>query len=184
MQNQRRNSRRRGIATATALTTMILVGCASPPTGPPFAAAPAPAPDRARLYVYRMDPRASVSPVRLQIDGQPVGTLADGEYAAIELTPGVHRLEAGVRSVTFVAWGWNDLRLHIAPGETAYLKVSVRLTERAQPAGRALDIAGRAGGAVSENVYLQPLGEAEALRDLADTTRFEPLPEALPGREP
>ena len=180
MQNQRKNSRRRSIATATALATMILVGCVPRPTGPPFAAAPDPAPDRARLYVYRMDPRASVSPVRLQVDGQPVGTLADGEHAAIELTPGVHRLQAGVRSVTFVAWGWNDLQLHVAPGETAYLKISVRLTERAQHAGRALDIAGRPGGAVSENVYLQPLGEAEALRDLADTTRFEPRP----GREP
>ena len=69
-------------------------------------------------------------------------------------------------------------------GTTCWRRADVRLTERAQPAGRALDIAGRPGGAISENVYLQPLGEAEALRDLADLTRFEPLPEALPGREP
>ena len=172
------------VATAIASVLAILVACASRPPGPPFSPAPDPATDRARIYVYRLDPRASVSPVRLEIDGTPIGTLRDGEYATLDLAPGFHRLEAGVRSVAFVAWGWNDLRLHVAAGETAYLKISVRLAERAQPAGRALEIAGRPGGAISENVYLQPLGEAEALRDLAGTTLFQPTPGPARAEEP
>jgi hypothetical protein len=163
---------------------LLLLACAPRPTGPPFVDPPSPAPDRARLTVYRLDPRASVSPVRVRIDGVPIGVLHHGEYETVEVAPGVHEIEAGVRSVAWVAWGWNDLDLRVEPGETAYLKVSVRLTERSQPGGRALDIAGRPSGAVSENVYLQPMGASEARRELADTTRI--LPPAAPDsvREP
>ena len=169
---------------SAGLLGAILVACSTRPMGPPFAEAPSPSPERARIYVYRLDPRASVSPVRLRVDGQPLGVLRHGEYERVDLPPGVHEIEAGVRSVAFVAWGWNDLGLHVGPGETAYLKISVRLTERSQPAGRALDIAGRTSGAVSENVYLQPMGASEALAELAGTTRLVPSPDSDSGGQP
>ncbi len=177
-----RRRRAGAVVLATAGLAAMLLGCAPRPTGPPFAEPPAPSPDRARITVYRLDPRASVSPVRLHVDGAPVGVLQHGEYDTLELAPGMHEIEAGVRSVAWVAWGWNDLGLHVGPGETAYLKISVRLTERSQPAGRALEIAGRPGGAVSENVYLQPMGTGEARRELAGTTRrvASPGPAAAP----
>lgn len=178
------NEGQRRTTGALALAAVLLLACAPRPTGPPFDEPPNPAPERARITVYRVDPRASVSPVRLRIDGNPIGVLHHGEYETIEFAPGMHEIEAGVRSVAWVAWGWNDLGLHVGPGEAAYLKISVRLTERSPSAGRSLEIAGRTGGAVSENVYLQPMGESEALRELAGTTRLVPTPEAGSGREP
>ena len=172
------------IGLAIALSGTILVACAPRPTGPAFAEAPDPREDRGRIYLYRLDPRPSISPVQVRLDGRPIGVLHHGEYETVELSPGMHEIEAGVRSVAFVAWGWNDLGLHVGPGETAWLKLSVQLTERAQPGGRALEIAGRTGGAISENVYLQPMGQAEALRELAGTTRLVPSPDSGSGREP
>lgn len=172
------------IFAVTAWTGLMLLACAPRPTGAPFVEPPSPSPDRARVTVYRLDPRASVSPVRLRIDGTPIGVLHHGEYETIELVPGVHPIEAGVRSVAWVAWGWNDLDLTVDPGETVYLKVSVRLMERSPPAGRALEIAGRPGGAVSENVYLQPMGASDARRELAGTTRILSAPDSDPPREP
>ena len=163
-------------AVAILLLGFVLAACAPRATGPPFSAAMSPAADRARLYLYRVDPRPSISPVRIRVNGRDLGILHDGEYATLELPPGARRIEAGVRSVAFVAWGWNDQHLRIAPGETAYVEISVRLTERTQPASRSLDIAGRPGGAVSENVYLRPTGEADALEALRQTTRRVPTP--------
>ena len=182
-------TKRRHLATRMAFSVaawagLLLLACAPRPTGPPFVAPPSPTPDRARLTVYRLDPRASVSPVRVRVDGVPIGVLRHGEYETVELAPGVHEIEAGVRSVAWVAWGWNDLDFPLDPGETAHLKVSVRLTERSQPGGRALDIAGRSSGAVSENVYLQPVGADEARRELAETTRIPPPAEPDSVREP
>lgn len=160
---------------AVAIVACILLGaCAPRATGPAFRNAVPPAEDRARLYLYRVDPRPSISPVRVRIDGRPVGVLHNGEYETVLLAPGSHRIEAGVRSVAFVAWGWNDQRLHIEPGETAYLRLAVRVDEREPPPARALEIAGRPSGAASENVFLQPRGEAAALQDLAGTTRVVP----------
>lgn len=181
---KRRHQAERMAFGMAAWVGLLLLACAPLPSGPPFVAPPSPAPDRARLTVYRLDPRASVSPVRILVGGVPIGVLRHGEYETVDLAPGVHEIEAGVRSIAWVAWGWNDLDLPLDPGETAYLKVSVRLTERSQPGGRALDIAGRTSGAVSENVYLQPMGAPEARRELAETTRIPPPAEPDPVREP
>lgn len=184
--HERKQRGRQRLRAGTIAIGLAAIGlaCAPRALGPAFARAPEPTPERARLYVYRLDPRASISPVRLRIDGRPIGVLHHGEYETVELPTGMHQIEAGVRSVAFVAWGWNDLGLHIGPGETAWLKISVRLTERAQPAPRDLEIAGRTGGAVSENVYLQPMGEAEAIRELAGTTRLVPPKATGRAREP
>lgn len=181
------NRRRRGSAglvLSAGVLAAILVACSTHPMGLPFTEALPPGPEHARIYVYRLDPLVSVSPIRLTVDGRPFGVLRHGEYERIDLPPGLHDIKAGIRSVAFVTWGWNDVRLHVGPGETAYLKISARLTERSQPAGRALDIAGRTSGAVSENVFLQPMGASEARADLAGTTRMVPSPHPPSGPAP
>jgi len=163
------------LPTALALLLcFVAAGCATPPSGPRFLRAEPPDAGRARLYLYRADVRSSRSQLRISIDGRELGILRDGEYDTLELSPGRHSVRVGLRSLGFVAWGWNEQQITIDPGKTAFLKLSVRLTERAQPAGRNLEIAGRTGGAVSENVYLQQQGESEALRALASTTRRIP----------
>jgi len=162
--------RRRSVALAT-LVLLAVTGCASPPAGPRFLRAEAPNASRARLYIYRGDVRSSLSQLRVSVDGRPIGLFRDGEYDTLELSPGRHTLRVGLRGFGFVAWGWNEQQVTIDPGKTVFVKLSVRLTERAQPGGRDLEIAGRTSGAVSENVYLQQQGETEALRALASTTR-------------
>lgn len=164
----------RPAALLVALAALGLLACASAPRGPGFARADAPPADLARLYVYRGDPRPSFARVRLELDDQALGDLRDGEYTTLLVAPGPHLLEAGLRSAAFVAWGWNDQRLRLAPGETRYVRVSVRVQGREHPPASGLEIGGRPTGTSSENVYLQIRSESDALRELAETTRGIP----------
>ncbi|MCP4904997.1 MAG: hypothetical protein GY910_08445 [bacterium] len=153
---------------------LIAAACAAPPTGPTFALATHPPEHRARIYLFRSDDRPSLSKVRVTMDGRDLGTFRNDEYEMLEVAAGSHHLRAGLRSFALVAWGWNDQRIRIEPGGTSYVRLSVRLTERAQPGGRNLEIAGRTSGAASENVYLQILPEDEALPRLRVATRLVP----------
>jgi hypothetical protein len=159
------------VATGLLLTLLLGSACATAPLGPPFSLAPAPAENRARVYLYRSDPHASLSTVRVTIDGREIGELRNDEYETLEVSAGSHHLRAGVRSIVLVAWGWNEQRVRLEPGETLFVELSVRLTEREQPATPGLEIAGRASGAASENVYLQIQPEKEALAALDTMTR-------------
>jgi hypothetical protein len=159
------------IVTALAFTTL---GCARAPAGPAFEAAIAPPPHRGRLYLYRADSRNSFSRVRVTVGGLQVGRFRDAEYETLELPAGLHKIRAGLRSLAGVAWGWNEQVIHLKPGESAFVEISVRLTERPQTGGRSLDIAGRTGGVASENVYLQRRSEKEALARIQLTTRLVP----------
>ena len=156
------------------MTTLVAGACAKPPAGPPFELAPPPAENRARIYLFRSDPRPSRSTVRVTIDGREFGTFRNAEYETLELAPGSHQLRAGMRSLAFVAWGSNEQRLRLRPGETIFVQLSVRLTERPQPGGRELEIPGRTSGAASENVFLQIRPEQAALEQLRATTRLVP----------
>jgi hypothetical protein len=159
------------IITALVVTTL---GCARAPIGPAFEAASAPAPHRGRLYLYRADSRNSFSQVSVRVGGLQVGRFRDAEYETLELPAGLHNIRAGLRSLAGVAWGWNEQEIHLKPGESVFVEISVRLTERPQTGGRSLDIAGRTGGVASENVYLQRRSEKDALDRVQLTTRLVP----------
>lgn len=147
-------------------------GCAQPPTpGPAFASAPEPAPGHARIYVFRVDHQHSLSRVEIGLDGQKRGHLGNDEYVTFELDPGPHRLDFRQRGLAFASWGWNHQHLVAQAGETIYLEISVRISAQPMPGnGRDLEIAGRAGGAASENVFVQHRTRADAIALLANTT--------------
>ena len=163
----------RGMALALCLV-VFLSGCAGAPLGPPFSMASPPPENRARIYLFRSDERPSPSTVHVTIDGREIGRFRNGEYETLELSAGSHHLRAGVHSVALIAWGWNEQRIRFDPGETVFVQLSVRLTERAQPAAAGLEIAGRGSGAASENVYLEIQPESEALSLLDAMTRLVP----------
>lgn len=172
-------SRRRrtssGLGLCLAVTTALAASaCATHSVGPPFELAAPPPQNRTRIYLFRSDSRPSLSTVRVTLDGREIGTFRNAEYETLELAAGSHHLRVGMRSVALVAWGWNEQRLRLEPGKTIFVQLSVRLTERAQPGGRELEIGGRSGGAVSENVYLQIQPEGEALAQIEATTRIVP----------
>ena len=157
-----------------ALVLLLLIsGCAKQPAGPAFELAAAPPSHRARLYLYRMDGRSSLSRIRVTVDGREVGTFQDGEYETLELSAGSHHLRAGLRSLGGISWGWNEQKIRFKPGETVFVEISVRLTQIAS-GGRDLEIAGRASGGASENVYLQRRPEKEATGRIEVTTRLVP----------
>ena len=125
--------------------------------------------------MYRADPRASLSRIRVDFDDRQLGALGNREYETIEVAPGPHHLRAGLRSAAFLAWGWNEQPIRLTPGETVFVRLAVRLSEHAAPhAGRAVDIAGRASGVASENVFIERVGEERALEELVGTTRRAP----------
>ena len=156
----------------------LAAGCAKSPHGPPFEPAPPPPDHRGRVYLYRADVRGSLASVRITIDGLEVGRFRNLEYETLELPAGTHHLRAGLRGFGLLAWGWNDHRFRLKPGETAYLEISVRLTARPAPDAPGLEIPGRQSGAASENVFILRVSAEEALSDLALTTRL-PRPETV-----
>ncbi len=169
-----------GIWTAVYLVVLVCIAtaCTKPPSGPPFESAPPPPDHAGRLYLYRSDQPGSLASVRVTIDGLEVGRFRNNEYETLELSIGEHHLRAGMRGFGLLAWGWNNHRFPLGPGDTVYLRISVRLTEHSAPQGRDLEIAGRPGGAASENVFILRVSAEEALSDLALTTRL-PRPETV-----
>lgn len=150
----------------------LAVACVGAPSGPPFQLAEPPPDNRARLYVYRLDPHASYSTVRVSVAGRDLGQFRNGEYETVELPAGTRLLRAGVRSLAFVNWGWNEQRVRLEPGETAFVRLSVKLSESGPPEGSEADIAGRPSGRATQNVYIELRSEDQALEDLAGTTRL------------
>jgi hypothetical protein len=146
--------------------------CPKAPLGPPFDPAPFPPNHRARLYVYRVDDRSSLATVRITLDGQNIGRFRNREYETFELPAGSHNLRAGMRGFGLLAWGWNEQRIRMGPGETVYVKISVRLDAQTAPSSREIEIAGRESGSASENVFIIPRSAAEAISELYGTTRL------------
>jgi hypothetical protein len=149
----------------------LSLACVGSPLGPAFKEAPPPSVHRGRVYLYRADVRSSLATVHLTLDGRPVGRLRNLEYESVDLAAGTHELKATLRGFGFTAWGWNDHRFRLEPGQTLYLELSVRLTARAAPEASNLEIAGRGSGAASENVFIVPREPKEALPALRATTR-------------
>lgn len=159
--------------------------CAKPTSlGPPFEPISPPPDHLARVYLYRADKPSSLATVRLSIDGRDVGRIRNNEYEALVLQPGSHHLRAGLRGFGLFAWGWNNHPLRLRPGETVYLKISVRLTAQPAPNVRGIEIAGRPSGAASENVFIIRQSADDALSVLRATTRMtRPEPTSDQGRD-
>ena len=165
---------RAGLALGLAF---LALACGNRPYGPSFEPSALPPQNRSRVYLYRVDDRASLATVRVTIDGIEVGRFRDREYETLEIPSGMHTVRATMRGFGLVSWGWNDHQLRTRPGEIAYLKLEVRLadvaTEAATTRGREMEIAGRADGApASENVFIVPQSHGEAMAELQLTTRL------------
>lgn len=159
---------------AAIVAIAATLSCAKPPAGPAFVTAAPSSEHRSRIYVYRLDPRASMANVDIEIDGRPVGRFQNGEYETLEIAAGPHLLKARMRGLAFVSMGWNQHRFRALPGDDLFIEVSVRLDERTIPASPSLEIAGRSSAGGSENVFLIERGEVEARKLLRSTTRIVP----------
>jgi len=169
-----------GLALRPGLVLLLAglgIGCARTPQGPAFAWAPPPPENRGRVYIYRVDPRANLSTVRVQIDGRRVGDFEPGEYETLELAAGSHRLAAGMRGFALLSWGWNEHRFSVEPGQTLFLEISVRLDpkdESNMPPPSGLEIGGRPEGQARQNVFILTIPRSDAQEVLPSMRRLAP----------
>ena len=120
-----------------ALTTLLALyafACASPPGGPPFRPATAPAADQSLVYVYRTQSLGGISAFDLQLDSQDVGELADGQYLSFTLTPGRHVLSARLRFLALFPRAWNQLEFVVGPGQSVFIATWANYKHHDDPA--------------------------------------------------
>src|SRR5947208_7952987 len=77
-----------------ALTTLLVAGCATAPSGPMFAGLIPVTADTCAVYVYRLSKFAAGGHApTLVVDGNTDASLKNGGYIRRQLTCGAHRLE-------------------------------------------------------------------------------------------
>ena len=138
---------------------------------------PEPSPDRARSRSTAVDPRASVSPVRILVGGVPIKMACSATASRRDGRPRAGRARDRSRGTKHRLGRLGDPTSLISafdPGETAYLKVSVRLAELQSarwPGPRHRRTDERRG----RGERLSPAdGRARDRRELAETTRIPP----------
>lgn len=122
-----------GLALATMLA-LYSIACTTPPGGPPFRPATAPAADQSLVYIYRTQSLRGISAFDLQLDSQDLGELADGQYLSFTLTPGRHVLTARLRFWGWFPRAWNQLEFVANPGQTVYLATWANYKQHDDPA--------------------------------------------------
>jgi hypothetical protein len=99
---------------AGGLACLMLAACSATPKGEPFRAEVVD-PAQGVLYVFREG--GSGPAIDITIDQEPHGSLPPGGYVAVVLPPGEHFVRASSKSEATRA-------VHLAPGESAYLRVT------------------------------------------------------------
>jgi hypothetical protein len=130
------------------LGCLMLTGCAS---GPRFTAAPAPAPDKALVYVYRKSSFVgSAGYDKLYINGHFVARIYTGGYVPYEVSPGT------------VSFALNP-KAEIIPGDV----LVAALSNLDQTKYEKLRIEAEAGKTYYVNLYTQFIGHGMKLVDEA-----------------
>jgi len=151
-----------------ALVAALCSACArAPEPGPGFSGLLAPEPHRNLLYVYRQDRLASHGAAVLEIDGERVGKLGNGQYLWFELAPGSHELKMRWGGSLPWAAGWNTLPLQLGAGTTRFLRLEVDAQEIHRPEGPTGDYyRGQRREQYSLNLYAVFPPAPEALEEL------------------
>ena len=106
------------------LSFVSLTACA--PTAPQGAFFKALAPPDAKdtlIYIYREDSLRGIDGVDIELDGENLGRLLNGEYLAFLVDAGPHELKARMKWFQLVPRSWNSLDFTTRPGETVYVRI-------------------------------------------------------------
>ncbi|PAV49473.1 hypothetical protein CK486_01500 [Pseudomonas sp. HAR-UPW-AIA-41] len=111
---------------SAALTIALLSGCASVPMESPeqdkaLKAFPAPAQDKAGLYIFRDSSLGPVLKKTVKIDDQTIGETAINTYLYREITPGQHVL------ATESEFGDNTLVLNAEAGKNHFVRQYIKI---------------------------------------------------------
>ncbi|MFK7896711.1 MAG: hypothetical protein AB8G23_12795 [Myxococcota bacterium] len=166
------NNRGQRLILLALLTLLAMAGCVHDPTiGPLFSESPTPPDDKARAYLYRIDPQHSYSMVELRLDQEKTIHLLDEEYLPLELSEGTHEIAFRLRRRFGVpASRWQSQRLRTRGGEKVYFEIAVQIMDRAGTSARESEIAGRrSSGITGEVVSMRKKEEREAIERLRMT---------------
>ena len=163
---------RRAVAfSGLLLSFLILSGCGA--SGPQFAPELVkPVPGRALVYVYRPDTLIGIGNADvpfLRLDGRPITRIRIGGHIAFPVTPGRHRLtttESLLGNDTGKVIG--DTTFSTPAGSTAYFRYSQTYKSFVP-----IILPGVVIVHATANIGFEPVPEAEALAELAQTKRLE-----------
>ena len=117
---------RSAVTLVVHMSLVLLVGCATPPEGPPYPESKAQVmkPGYAVLYVFREYAQPTGFAATIYIDGQEVASLAQGAFTWIYAKPGTRM----IRSTWAGSQNPGAIGLTVAENETYYLEVKGRAT--------------------------------------------------------
>ena len=107
-----------------SLSLLLLTGCAPTlPKGASFKPLAPPDSKDTLIYIFRDDSLRGIGGVDLDLDGEKLGNLLNGEYLAFLVDPGKHELKARMKWLQIIPRSWNSLDFNTRAGETVYLRV-------------------------------------------------------------
>lgn len=168
------SSGRAGAIACSILIVFGLLGCAGgSPSGPAFERLAPPDASSAVVYIYRQDVLRGVRGARLRVDGDDRLALRNGEYVAVVLEPGGHRIAASLYWLGLIPRSWNELELTSRGGQTLYVKLWAAPSEIPAPSAGA-EVPGRSDDRRTVGIHMSMVGADEALQDLRLSRRAEP----------
>jgi hypothetical protein len=159
-------------AVSFALAALVLpIGCTSrPPDGNRFRPQSPPAADQALVYIYRYDSLRGVGAMQVEVAGESLGGLGNGQYMALILRPEPHRISLRLKRFGFLPASWTHVELELEPGSTVYLHSWAAYSELdTGPESRSLELPGRANRQASVGIFAIRRPEREALEQLSTT---------------
>ena len=115
--------RRASLLLLVGLASLLLACAPTVPTGSLFTRLAPPDPDDTLVYVYRQDSLRGVDGVDIELDGENLGRLLNGEYLAFLIDPGRHEIRARLKWLQTIPRSWNSLDFMSRPGQTLYVRV-------------------------------------------------------------
>jgi len=160
-----------GLLALAGLLLLLPVACTSaPPSGPRFRPQSPPTGDRALVYLYRRDSLRGVGAVEVELDGESLGRLGDGQYMALILPAAEHRLSLRLRRFGFLPTSWTHFPFELAAGSTSYVHLWAGYDELdTGPESRSLEVPGRANRQASVGIFAMRRSERDARDDLSAT---------------
>ena len=107
-----------------SLSLLLLTACApTVPKGAFFKPLAPPDSKDTLIYIFRDDSLRGIGGVDIELDGEKLGGLLNGEYLAFLVDPGKHELKARLKWLQIIPRSWNSIDFNTRAGETVYLRV-------------------------------------------------------------
>lgn len=155
-----------------ALVLLLLAGCApTVPKGAYFKPLAPPDSQDTLIYVFRDDSLRGIGGVDIELDGEKLGNLLNGEYLAFLVDPGKHELKARMKWMQVIPRSWNSLDFNSRPGETVYLRVWAAYHEAAGRSSSYSDPTAHSENSGEVGLFLGIQKPSLALEELKSTRR-------------